>query len=122
MNALNWFEIPATDIHRATRFYSAIFALELQPFEMYPGSYMIMLPYKPGEGVGGAVVSGAGYEPSTNGTMVYLNGGVDLNDILYRVEGAGGKIVSSKYSIGENGFVASFIDSEGNKVGLHSMA
>jgi len=53
--------------------------------------------------------------------MVYLNGGDDLDVPLGRVEKAGGKILLSKTSIGENGFIAHFTDTEGNKVSLHSM-
>jgi len=40
---------------------------------------------------------------------------------LGRIEKAGGKILLSKTSIGENGFIAHFTDTEGNKVSLHSM-
>ena len=53
--------------------------------------------------------------------MVYLNGGEDLDAVLDRVEGAGGRKLSEKQDIGENGFVAFFMDTEGNRVGLHSM-
>jgi hypothetical protein len=119
-NAINWFEIPATDFQRAVKFYGAIFETSLQHVRM-DGFDMGMFPYKQGEGIGGAVVTGEGYEPTTTGAVVYLNGGDDLNGVLNRVESAGGKILSPKFSIGENGFCAFFVDSEGNKVGLHSM-
>ena len=72
-------------------------------------------------GVGGAVVSGEGYEPSDKGSIVYLNGGEDLAGPLEKVEAAGGKVVIPKTSIGENGFFAHFIDTEGNRVAFHSM-
>jgi predicted enzyme related to lactoylglutathione lyase len=72
-------------------------------------------------GVGGGIVQGAGFEPSSTGALVYLNGGDDLSGALSRVEAAGGKIVLPKTSIGPNGFMAHFIDTEGNKVALHSM-
>lgn len=120
-NAVNWFEIPANDMDRAVKFYSQILDKILQPFAMGSGFFMAMLPYTPGVGVGGALVSGEGYQPSTLGTLVYLNGGDDLTVILDRVEVAGGQVLAPKYSIGENGFVGIFLDSEGNKVGLHSM-
>lgn len=118
-NALNWFEIPASDIERATKFYTQIFEIELIPAEMDDYGSMGMFPAE--DGVGGGVVQGEGYQPSTEGSVVYLNAGEDLNNVLNRVEGAGGQVVLPKTSIGENGFIAYFIDSEGNRVGLHSM-
>jgi predicted enzyme related to lactoylglutathione lyase len=72
-------------------------------------------------GVGGGIAQYEGFEPSANGSLVYLNGGDDLSIPLSKVEGAGGKIILPKTSIGENGFMAHFIDTEGNKIALHSM-
>ncbi|MGB3717066.1 MAG: VOC family protein [Candidatus Promineifilaceae bacterium] len=119
-NALNWFEIPATDIKRAIKFYNSIFVTELVSMEGTDGIPMGMFPAE--DGVTGAVIAGEGYVPSAKGSVVYLNGGEDLNDVLNRVEAAGGQVVLAKMDIGENGFVAFFMDSEGNRVGLHSMA
>jgi predicted enzyme related to lactoylglutathione lyase len=118
-NALNWFEIPATDFERAKKFYNTIFEFELVLMEMSDGFPMGMFPAE--DGVSGAVIQGEGYTPSAEGSVVYLNGGDDLNTVLNKVESAGGKIAMPKTDIGENGFVAYFIDTEGNKVGLHSM-
>ncbi len=118
-NALNWFEIPASDIERAIKFYNTIFDIELIPMEMGDGFPMAMFPAE--DGVPGAVIQGEGYTPSAEGSLIYLNGGEDLNNVLNRVEGAGGQVVSPKFDIGENGFAAFFLDTEGNKVGLHSM-
>lgn len=118
-NALNWFEIPVVDIERAARFYSAIFATEIKLME-FGATVMGFLPASEG-GVGGGIVKGDGYVPSQQGTLVYLNGGEDLNVVLNRVEAAGGKVTLAKTDIGENGFMAYFTDTEGNKVGLHSM-
>jgi len=118
-NALNWFEIPATDIERAVKFYGAILDAKLEIGEMNPGSFMAMLPVEEG-GVGGAIVKGEGYVPSTEGSLVWLNGGEDLTTVLDRVEPAGGQVLLPKMNIGEHGFTALFLDTEGNKVGLHS--
>ncbi len=117
-NALNWFEIPATDYERAVKFYNAVLATELQPWDMPDGSKMAMFPAE--DGVSGAVIEAEGYTPSTEGSVIYLNAGPDLSDALGRVEAAGGKVLVPKTDIGENGFFAFFLDSEGNKVGLHS--
>lgn len=118
-NAVNWFEIPVTDMHRAVIFYSTILGVSL---EAGPASEGYMMATFPAEGgVGGALLSGEGYVPSANGTTVYLNGGADLSQVLDRVEAAGGKALVPKTDIGENGFFAFFLDTEGNKIGLHSM-
>lgn len=118
-NAINWFEIPATDFDRAVKFYSAILDTELYTTQM--GGYnMAFLPMEE-KGVGGAIVSGDGCEPSQTGTLVYLNAGNDLTDILSRVEPNGGSVVLPKTLITEDiGYMAAFIDSEGGKVALHS--
>ena len=120
MNALNWFEIPATDFDRGVQFYGTILDVKMEPVPGVEGADMAFLPASE-EGVGGAVTKYEGFEPSQNGTLVYLNGGADLAAVLNRVEGAGGKVVMPKTSIGEHGFMALFLDTEGNKVGLHSM-
>jgi len=68
-------------------------------------------------------VQGEGYVPTNNGVKIYLAGGSDLNIVLNRVENAGGKIILPKTQITpEYGFFASFQDTEGNIISLHSMA
>jgi predicted enzyme related to lactoylglutathione lyase len=118
-NALNWFEIPATDFDRAKKFYNTIFEVELVPMVASDGFPMGMFPVE--DGISGAIIQGEGYTPSAEGSIVYLNGGDDLTTVLNRVEAAGGQVLTPKTDIGENGFVAFFMDTEGNKVGLHSM-
>jgi hypothetical protein len=119
-NAINWFEIPVTDFKRAKKFYETILGAEI--IEMpFPNGRYGMLPSDMQNGVGGGLAQGEGFEPSDKGTVVYLNGGDDLSVSLSRVEQAGGKIILPKTSIGENGFMAHFLDTEGNRVALHSM-
>lgn len=120
-NALNWFEIPVSDFRRAHAFYETILGTKIERMEMGP-TVMGMLPADQ-NAVGGAIVFDGSSQPSANGTVVYLNGGADLAPVLGRVEAAGGRIVVPKTEIGNDfGFFAHFLDSEGNKVGLHSMA
>lgn len=118
MSALNWFEIPVNDIARAQAFYSTILGQELIPMEVSPGYPMAMFPTA--SGTSGAIIQGDGYEPSSVGALIYLNAGPDLQPVLDRVAAAGGTALTEKTDIGENGFVAYFLDSEGNRVGLHS--
>jgi predicted enzyme related to lactoylglutathione lyase len=118
-NAINWFEIPTHDFDRAKKFYSEILASNIEEMDM-GGFKMGMLPAGEG-GIGGAIVKGEGCVPSENGTMVYLNAGADLAPILTRIEEAGGKVVMPKTMITEEiGYMATFTDTEGNRVALHS--
>ena len=118
-NAINWFELPSNNFDRAVKFYSEVLGSDLQQVDG-DGFVMAFFPTKE-KGVGGCVVHGNGSKPSPDGTLVYLNGGDDLNQPLGRVEAAGGKVVMPKTGIGENGFMAIFMDTEGNRVAFHSM-
>lgn len=117
---INWFEIPATDFDRALKFYTTIFGIEFHAMDMM-GTKMGMFPTDDNSG-GGAVVCGEGYVPSTDGSLLFLNGGDDLEGVLNKVEGAGGKVFVPKTHIGEGmGYFAIFSDTEGNKLALHSI-
>lgn len=119
-NLVNWFEIPALDFERATSFYSTLLNTEIQETEMF-GTRMGFLP-SDGENVSGAIVQGEGYTPSTDGLTVYLNGGDDLQVMLDKVEGLNGKVIVPKTQISpEMGYFAMFLDTEGNKLALHSI-
>lgn len=119
-NALNWFEIPAVDIKRAKSFYQNIFEIEMEENDMDDGK-MAFFPLKEGAGkAAGAVVESPNHIPSGIGTIVYLNANPKMDGVLDKVEAAGGKIVVPKMSIGENGHIAFIVDTEGNKVGIHS--
>jgi len=121
-NAISWFEIAATDLTRATKFYESIFDTQLIPLDL-PEIKMRMFPVADMmTGVGGALVDSSGFhKPSaTDGPLIYLNGNPDLQTILDRVEAAGGKITVPKTLISpEYGFMGVFIDTEGNRIGLH---
>ena len=119
-NSINWFEIPVKDFERAKKFYGALFNADIQEMPRPEFKYGI-LPGDMQGGVTGGIVQGPGFEPGATGPLIYLNGGDDLSAPLARVEQAGGQVVLPKTSIGANGFMAHFIDSEGNKVALHSM-
>lgn len=121
MNAINWFEIPATDFARATRFYEQILAAPLHIDNSLGDVKLGVLPYTHGEGVGGAIVEMAQAKPNADGARIYLNGGDDLAAILDRVPAAGGQVVMPKTFLREDiGHIGLFADSEGNVIGLHS--
>jgi len=81
---------------------------------------MGILPYE-GQMITGVIIKGDGYRPSADGVTIYLNGGDNLQIILDKVEKNGGKIVVPKtLHADESGYFAMFLDTEGNKIGLHS--
>ncbi len=120
-NAANWFEIPAHDIGRARKFYEEISSIQMQPLKAGNGLEMALFPVAAGT-VGGALCEHIGfYKPSHDGTLVYLNGNPDLQEILGRVEDNGGKIMIGKSQISpEYDYMAVFEDTEGNRVALRS--
>lgn len=118
-NLINWFEIPAKDFIRATNFYKGILGIEIQESEMF-GTKMGFLP-SDGTNVSGAIVQGEDYKPSMEGVTLYLNGGDNLQVILDKVEKFNGTIIVPKTQISpEMGYFPMFIDTEGNKLALHS--
>ena len=117
---INWFEIPAADIGRAKNFYQTVLDCQMNETEMF-GTKMAFLPTD-GSNVAGAIVQGEDYTPSAQGTLVYLNGGNNLENALSKVEAAGGKVIVRKTQISpEMGYFAIFFDTEGNKMALHSI-
>ena len=121
VNIINWFEVPATDIARAKKFYAAVFSIEFHEMEMM-GMKMAFFPAENMNGkVSGALVQGPMHTPATTGAVIYFNGNPDMSVALGKIEAAGGKITMPKTKINDDaGFMAFFIDSEGNSVGLHS--
>lgn len=115
---VSWFEIPALDFNQAVEFYNHIFGIEMEQNRTDVNS-MAFFPVT--SGIGGAVISGPGSIPSPIGPLIYLNGGKDLNNVLGKVEEAGGRIVMPKTLISKDeGYFAIFIDIQGNKLALHS--
>tara|TARA_R110000868_G_scaffold411378_1_gene703387 strand:+ start:975 stop:1343 length:369 start_codon:yes stop_codon:yes gene_type:complete len=119
-NLINWFEIPATDFSRAVSFYKAILDLRIKETEMF-GTKMGFFPTD-GKNVSGAIVQGEDYKPSKDGIIAYLNGGNDLQNVLDKVENNNGKVIVPKTQISpEMGYFGMFIDTEGNKMAVHSI-
>ena len=114
------FEIPAIEISRAIDFYESILDITIEKMD-FPDMQMGLFPSE-GQVTFGVIVQGEGYIPSPNGVTIYLDGGDDLQIILDKVEKKGGKIIIPKtLHADESAYFAIFIDSEGNKLGLHSL-
>ncbi|MBL0912737.1 MAG: VOC family protein [Bacteroidia bacterium] len=122
-NALNWFEIPVTDTPRAKKFYETILDIRMETTEMM-GMEITFFPFDT-EGtsgkVSGALVKNDLMRPSMDGPVIYLNANPDIQAVIDRIEGAGGKVLMPRTEIGDNmGYMAFFVDSEGNRMALHA--
>jgi predicted enzyme related to lactoylglutathione lyase len=114
-------EIPTTNFSRAITFYEAILGITIERVEM-EGVQMGLFP-NDGESPFVQLINGGAYTPSNTGTIIYLNAGEDLQVMADSIQANGGEIQLPKTEIGpEMGFYAMFLDTEGNKLGLHSVS
>lgn len=116
-----WFEIPASDFERAIRFYETLFATPLKRFARGPHA-MAIFPYER-PGVSGCIVPAQPALCGASGPVIFLNADGRLDEMLEEVYTAGGRIVTPRTDIGEGmGWFAHIIDSEGNRIGLHTIS
>jgi predicted enzyme related to lactoylglutathione lyase len=127
-NIVGWFEVYVEDMARARAFYERVFEVQLARLEPEDQAgeksdiEMWAFPMQHGRyGAPGALVRMAGFQPGGNGVLVYFTC-ADCAVLAGRVRDAGGKVVKDKFSIGQYGKIALVTDTEGNMIGLHSMA
>lgn len=121
-NMVGWFEVPVNDMDRAKNFYETVFKVEISVHD-FGGVLMGWFPDR-GDvtGAQGTLIKQDTYVPSQEGTLLYFISDNVQNE-LDRVEAAGGTIYQPKTQISpEHGYMAAFIDSEGNRIALHSKA
>jgi uncharacterized protein len=122
-NIVGWFEIPVTDMDRAIRFYETVFNLKLDRQQMGPLE-MAWFPWvDKGMGAGGSLVlNKENYKPSQDGVLIYLSSqSGKIEEELLMVEKAGGKVLVPKKQISpEVGYMGLFLDTEGNRIAIHS--
>ena len=123
-NPVSWFEIYVADMARAKAFYEAVLKISLShlPAPMPdPDLKMYAFPmFQEAEGASGALVFHPMRQPHQEGTLIYFSC-TDCAIETARVEPAGGKVMQAKISIGEFGFIAMAMDTEGNGIGFHSL-
>jgi predicted enzyme related to lactoylglutathione lyase len=117
-NQIVWCDIPVLDLDRAVKFYSAVLGQPVKK-QGFPGMTVGILPHNDGE-VGACLLPSAEERPSEKGVMIYLNANGRFDDAIAAVAPNGGKVVQPKHAIAPFGFRAIVIDSEGNRVALHS--
>ncbi|MFD2512589.1 VOC family protein [Pontibacter locisalis] len=122
-NAVSWFEIPVKDMQRAITFYNQVFGYELE-HHVFGDEEMAWFPFKEdGTGASGSLVKNEEfYKPSVNGILVYFSSpSGDLATELAKVESAGGRVLQAKKLITEEiGYMGLFLDTEGNRLAIHS--
>lgn len=123
-NPVVWFEIYVDDMSRARKFYEAVLNKKMEEMPADSSGYeMVMFPYPEDEdapNASGALVKTQDVRAGGNSTVVYF-GCDDCSVEESRVAAAGGKVLQSKFSIGEYGHITMCLDTEGNSFGLHSM-
>lgn len=118
LNAIVWADIPVIDLDRAMAFYAAVLLREAKKIEM-PGCTFAVLDHEGGNGAC-LVPSDDDVKPSAHGPLMYLNADGRLEAAEAQVVKRGGKVLKPKHSIGPHGFRSLILDSEGNRVALHS--
>ena len=120
-----WFEIPVENMDRAVKFYETVFnfKIDVQNFGVLLMGWFPFAKDKNAPNSGGSLIYNPDhYKPSVNGALIYFASQTDdVNDELSRVENAGGKLIVKKTQITEEiGYMGAFIDSEGNRIAVHS--
>ena len=119
MNPVGWFEIYVNDMARAKAFYETVLEVELQALPMPDIEMQAFTVSEEGYGATGSLVKMPDRQGGGGGTTVYFSCDDCANEAS-RVVAAGGTLEQDKFSIGEYGFCAMVIDTEGNLIGLHS--
>lgn len=117
-NVICWADIPVRDLDRAISFYTAVLGKPVTK-ETHEGYEFALLPH-PHDGVSGSLAVGNENEPSLKGPVIYLNVTGRLDAAVEAVVENGGRVLESKHQIGPWGFAATIVDTEGNRLGLHS--
>lgn len=117
-NQIVWCDIPVKDLDRAIKFYGAVLGGPVTK-QSFPGMTFGLLPHT-NESVSGCLCKTDEARPSADGPLIYLNCEERLDNAISSVAPNGGRVLQPKHPIGPNGFRAVVIDSEGNRIALHS--
>jgi predicted enzyme related to lactoylglutathione lyase len=117
-NTICWTDIPVNDLDRAIRFYTALLGKDVTK-QSGPRFEFGLLPHADNN-VSGCLARMEGNRPCENGPLVYLSVEGRLDDAIGAARANGGRVVQERHPIGPHGHRAVIIDSEGNRVALHS--
>ena len=122
-DTLCWADIPVTNLDRAIKFYSAVLGNEVSKISEAGFEYGL-LPHEEQNASGclcvGSDSAGSNNKPSQNGPLIYLSVEGRLDDAIEATNSNGGKVLEGKHQIGPHGYRAIIVDSEGNRIALHS--
>jgi len=116
-NRLVWFDIPVANLDRASAFYSAVLGIGVSKEQFDNFTFCV---FAHGDGNGGCLIEKAA-DVTEKGILCYFNVDKRIKAAVDAVEKNGGRIVEGVHSLGPHGFRAIVIDSEGNRIALHSM-
>ena len=116
-NRVVWCDIPVADLARAVAFYRAVLGIEVQPAD-FNGSAFAVLAHD--QGNGGCLIPHPGYAGCADGPLVYMNVDRRIRDAVAQAGAHGGRVLEDVHPIGPHGCRALVLDSEGNRIALHS--
>src|SRR5438128_1253813 len=116
-NRIVWFDLPVADLDRAAAFYRAVLNIAVEKAQFENFSFCVL---EHGDGNGGCLVPKPQEVSGAAGILVYMNVNGRIRDAVSRAEALGGKVLEPTHAIGPHGFRAIVLDSEGNRIALHS--
>ena len=116
-NRIVWFDLPVADLDRAAAFYRAVLNIGVHKEQFENFTFCI---FEHGDGNGGCLVPKPQEVTGTAGILVYMNVNGRIRDAVRQVEALGGRVLEPTHAIGPHGFRAIVLDSEGNRIALHS--
>lgn len=116
-NIIGWFDIPVNDLDRSINFYSKVLDVEIK--KEFEGMDVGIIQHSK-DVIGGCLFKSKDESPSSSGILIYMNVDGRLDEAITVTKDLGGKILKEKHQIGPFGFRAIILDSEGNRIALHS--
>jgi predicted enzyme related to lactoylglutathione lyase len=116
-NRVVWFDIPVADLQRAATFYAQVLGCKVETMSFNDTDFAVI---ENADGNGGCLVVQPDWISSSGGPLLYMNVHGRLRDAVEKTTSHGGTVVQDTHAIGPHGFRAIVLDSEGNRIALHS--
>lgn len=114
-----WADIPVTDLDRAIAFYSAVLGKPVVKQAAGPDVEFGLLPHADSN-VSGCLAKMPDSAPAQTGPLLYFSVEGRLAEAADIARTGGGRVLVEPHPIGPHGHRAVILDSEGNRVALHS--
>ena len=116
-NRAVWVDVPVADLERAKTFYAAVLGCEVW-IQEHEGTAFGVLEHENGNG--GCLMVQPGEAGASSGLLGYFNAEGRIRDAVAAVAANGGEVQQDVHVIGAHGCRAIVLDSEGNRIALHS--